>query len=133
MRFARTSPSTRAARKRRRISDIRRGIRGGGAMKRTGLKAVRVPAYGVKITKGLKGKVVGRAYLYVMTNDLHERPFGLMADVFVDPDHLGSEIGTALVNGVVAEGKRHRCYKLIAPSGQSRNRLHADCNEPGLH
>ena len=33
------------------------------------LKAVRVPAYGVKITNALKGKVVGRAYLYVMTND----------------------------------------------------------------
>ena len=94
-------------------------------MKRTSLKAVRVPAYGVKITKGLKGKVVGRAYLYVMTNDLHERPFGLMEDVFVDPDHRGSEIGTALVKRVVAEAKRHRCYKLIATSRHARNRVHA--------
>ncbi len=89
------------------------------------LKVVRVPAYGVKITKALKGKVVGRAYLYVMTNDLHQRPFGLMEDVFVDPDHRGSEIGTALVKCVVAEAKRRRSYKLIATSRHARNRVHA--------
>jgi GNAT superfamily N-acetyltransferase len=94
-------------------------------MKRTRLKTVRVPAYGVKITKALRGKVVGRAYLYVMTNDLHERPFGLMEDVFVDPDHRGSEIGTTLVKRVVAEAKRHRCYKLIATSRHARSRVHA--------
>ena len=94
-------------------------------MNRTSLKAVRVPAYGVKITSVLKGKVVGRAYLYVMTNDLHDRPFGLMEDVFVDPDHRGSEIGTALVKRVVAEAKRRRCYKLIATSRHARIRVHA--------
>jgi len=94
-------------------------------MKQTSLKAVRVPAYGVKITKALKGKIVGRAYLYVMTNDLHERPFGLMEDVFVAPDHRGSEIGTTLVKRVVAEAKRHRCYKLIATSRHVRTRVHA--------
>ena len=43
------------------------------------LKVARVPAYGVKFTNSLKGKVVGRAYLYVMTNDLHKRPFGLFS------------------------------------------------------
>src|SRR5260370_18134335 len=94
-------------------------------MERTGLKAVRVLAYGVKITMALKGKVVGRAYLYVMTNDLHDRPFGLTEDVFVDPDHRGSEIGTALVKRVVAEAKLRRCYKLIATSRHARNRVHA--------
>ncbi len=72
------------------------------------LKAVRVPAYGVKITNALKGKIVGRVYLYVMTNDLHERPFGLMEDVFVDPDHRGCEIGTAMVKRVIAEAKGER-------------------------
>ena len=58
-----------------------------------------------------------------MTNDLHERPFGLMEDVFVDPGHRGSEIGTTLVKCVVAEAKRHRCYKLIATSRHARNRV----------
>jgi GNAT superfamily N-acetyltransferase len=93
-------------------------------MRQTSLKAVRVPPYGVKITKTLKGKVVGRAYLYVMTNDLHDRPFGLMEDVFVDAEHRGSEIGTALVKRVVAEAKRRHCYKLIATSRYARGRVH---------
>src|SRR5260370_41661674 len=89
------------------------------------LKAVRVPAYGVKITSALKGKIVGRADLYVMTNDLHTRPFGLMEDVFVDPDYRGSEIGTALVKRIVAEAKRRCCYKLTATSCHARHRVHA--------
>ena len=49
------------------------------------LKVSHVPAYGVKVTNSLRGKVVGRAFLYVMTNDLHKRPFGLLEDVFVEP------------------------------------------------
>jgi len=89
------------------------------------LKTARVPAYGVKVTNSLKSKVVGRAYLYVMTNDLHGRPFGLLEDVFVEPDHRGSEIGTNLVKRVIAEAKRRRCYKLIATSRYARDRVHA--------
>ena len=89
------------------------------------LKAVRVPAYGVKVTNSLKGKVVGRAYLYVMTNDLHKHPFGLLEDVFVEPDHRGDEIGTTLVKRVIAEAKRRHCYKLIATSRHTRDRVHA--------
>ena len=30
------------------------------------------------------GKEVARAYLYIIKNDLHKEPFGLMEDVFVD-------------------------------------------------
>lgn len=89
------------------------------------LKATRVSAFGVKVTNSLKGKIVGRAYLYVMTNGLHKRPFGLLEDVFVEPDHRGGEIGTALVRRVIAEAKRRRCYKLIATSRYARDRVHA--------
>ena len=85
----------------------------------------KVPAYGILITRTLKGKVVGRAYLYVMTNGLHDRPFGFMEDVFVDPEHRGGEIGTALVLRVVAEAKKRGCYKLVATSRHERDRVHA--------
>ena len=88
------------------------------------LLAKTVPAYGVKITRVLRGKVVGRAYLYVMTNDLHTRPFGLMEDVFVDEEHRGGEIGTALVKRVLTEAKRRKCYKLVATSRHARGRVH---------
>lgn len=88
------------------------------------LQAKTVPAYGVKITRALKGKVIGRAYLYVMTKDLHQRPFGLMEDVFVEPEHRGSEIGTALVKRVLIEAKRRKCYKIVATSRHARGRVH---------
>jgi GNAT superfamily N-acetyltransferase len=45
--------------------------------------------------------------------------------VFVEPDHRGDEIGTTLVKRVIAEAKRRRCYKLIATSRHTRDRVHA--------
>ena len=48
------------------------------------LKVARVPAYGVKVTNSLKNKVVGRAYLYVMTNDLHH-PSGCWRTCLLSP------------------------------------------------
>ncbi|MEY4744540.1 MAG: hypothetical protein RL272_485 [Candidatus Parcubacteria bacterium] len=89
------------------------------------LKTENVAASGVKITRVLKGKAVGRAYLYVLTNGLHDRPFGFMEDVFVEPEHRGGDIGTALVMRVIAEAKKRGCYKLVATSRHERDRVHA--------
>lgn len=89
------------------------------------LAAKRVRAYGIKITRTVKGKVVARAYLYVMTNDLHDKPFGFMEDVFVEPELRGDGTGSALVRRVIAEAKKRGCYKLVATSRHERDRVHA--------
>ncbi|MDH3420391.1 MAG: GNAT family N-acetyltransferase [Gammaproteobacteria bacterium] len=60
------------------------------------------------------GLEVARAYLYLMTNDLYEQPFGLMEDVFVDVSCLGDGLGSGLVDEVIAAVKEANCYKLIA-------------------
>jgi GNAT superfamily N-acetyltransferase len=83
-----------------------------------------VNASGIKLFVTQDGKEVGRAYLYLMTNDLHERPFGFMEDVFVDDSLRGGGIGTALVNAVVQEAKKRNCYKLIATSRYARPKVH---------
>jgi len=83
-----------------------------------------VRANGVKLFIEKDGKEVGRAYLYLMTNDLHERPFGLMEDVMVDESLRGQGIGTRLVNALVEEAKRLGCYKIIATSRYSRPKVH---------
>jgi GNAT superfamily N-acetyltransferase len=67
---------------------------------------------------------VARAYLYLMTNDLHAAPFGLLEDVFVAESERGSGLGTALVNEVIAAARAAGCYKLIATSRASRPRVH---------
>jgi GNAT superfamily N-acetyltransferase len=60
-------------------------------------------------------KEVGRAYLYLLKNDLHSQPFGLLEDVFVDSGYRGTGVANELLAAVMAEAKGS-CYKLIATS-----------------
>lgn len=71
-----------------------------------------------------QNKEVGRAFLYIMYNDLHDRPFGLMEDVYVDDSVRGQGIGTQLVNEVIEMARNQSCYKLIATSRHSRTKVH---------
>lgn len=70
------------------------------------------------------GKEIGRAYLYVMYNSLHKEPFGLMEDVFINPDARGKGIGLDLIKRVIEGAKERGCYKLIATSRHSRPEVH---------
>lgn len=91
---------------------------------------------GVKLSvQDNKGKDIARAFLYVMHNDLHERPFGLMEDVYVSEagENRGKGIGTALVEQVVKTAREEGCYKLIATSRYSRERVHALYGKLGFY
>jgi GNAT superfamily N-acetyltransferase len=81
-------------------------------------------AKGIRFSVSGDGAEVARAYLYLMTNDLHEAPFGLLEDVHVAESHRGSGVGTALVKDVIAAAQEAGCYKLIATSRTSRPRVH---------
>lgn len=81
-------------------------------------------AQGIRFSiKGEAGEIA-RAYLYVMTNDLHDAPFGLLEDVYVDESQRGNGLGTALVKEVIAAARDAGCYKLIATSRTSRSKVH---------
>lgn len=81
--------------------------------------------FGIKmVIHDPQNKEVGRAFLYVMYNDLHDRPFGLMEDVYVDESVRGQGIGTQLVNKVIEMARNQKCYKLIATSRHSRAKVH---------
>lgn len=84
----------------------------------------KLPAEGIRFSASVDGVEVARAYLYLMHNDLHQEPFGLMEDVFVDESQRGEGLGTTLVNEVVATAKESGCYKLIATSRDSRPKVH---------
>lgn len=66
---------------------------------------------------------MARAYLYIMKNDLHKEPFGLMEDVFVDENLRGQGIGTELVKKVIKTARENKCYKLIATSRHENPRV----------
>lgn len=71
-------------------------------------------ATGVTLHYVRRGRTLGRATLFVLENDLHESPFGLLEDVFVDPSMRSRGIGAKLVQAVMREARRRGCYKLIA-------------------
>lgn len=79
---------------------------------------------GIKISMEENGKEVARATLYLMSNDLHPEPFGLMEDVFVDEELRGQGIGSELVNQIIEEARKENCYKLVATSRHSREKVH---------
>jgi GNAT superfamily N-acetyltransferase len=81
-------------------------------------------AEGIRFSVSENGNEIARAYLYLMTNDLHAEPFGLLEDVHVDEAHRGGGIGSALVRNVVAAALEAKCYKLIATSRASRPKVH---------
>ncbi len=81
-------------------------------------------ARGIRFSVNGPSGEVARGYLYVMTNDLHVEPFGLLEDVFVDESERGSGLGTALVQEVIAAAREAGCYKLVATSRASRPKVH---------
>ena len=86
-------------------------------------KSIKKNVYGVKISYQDGGREVGRAFLYVLKNDLHKKPFGLLEDVFVNEKYRGRGLGSKLVLAAVAEAKKRKCYKLIATSRSSKPEL----------
>jgi GNAT superfamily N-acetyltransferase len=67
---------------------------------------------------------IARAYLYLMHNDLHKEPFGLLEDVYVDEKYRGQGIGSKLIQNIIETAKERNCYKLIATSRSTREQVH---------
>mgnify|MGYP001607628722 CR=1 FL=1 len=87
-------------------------------------KTQNVSASGVKIILGENGQHIGRGFLYLLTNDLHQEPFGLMEDVFVEEAFRGKGYGEKITTAIIGEAKKRGCYKLICTSRFSNERAH---------
>lgn len=85
----------------------------------------RADAEGTKFFIERKGKEIARAYLYLMKNDLHEKPFGLLEDVFVQEECRNFGYGVKLIKEVIKTAKQKNCYKLIATSRFERENVHS--------
>ena len=81
-------------------------------------------AHGIRFSISGGDGEIARAYLYVMRNDFHDAPFGLLEDVYVDESQRGGGLGTRLVQEVIAAAREAGCYKLIATSRTSRPKVH---------
>lgn len=77
-------------------------------------------------------KEIGRAYLYFISNSLHKNPYGLLEDLYVEPSYRGNSYGTFIIQEVIRDCKYNRCYKLIANSRESREKVHILYKNNGL-
>lgn len=82
-------------------------------------------AHGARIAIADEGREIGHAYLYILKNDQHTEPFGLIEDVFVEEAARGQGAGRELLKALIEEAKKRGCYKLIATSRHGRNDVHA--------
>ena len=84
----------------------------------------KIMAGGIKFFIKDGKKEIGRAYLYILKNDLHKEPFGFLEDVLVDDNYRGQGLGTNLAQAVIKAAQKHGCYKLICTSRHSRSAVH---------
>jgi len=82
-----------------------------------------IKANGIILSIEDGGKEVAHAYLYILFN-LHDRPFGLMEDVYVAENSRSKGLGTKLVQELIKVAKQHDCYKLIGTSRYVRPKIH---------
>lgn len=87
---------------------------------------------GIKFSMVHEGKEVGRAYLYILKNDLHKQPFGFAEDLFLDEPLRGKGYGPQLMQAVLNEAKKRNCYKMIGTCRHTKPGLHKLYQKYGL-
>ncbi len=88
------------------------------------IKTKNIKSTGIKVICEIDKKEVGRAYLYIMKNDLHKRPFGYLEDLFVEKEFRGQGISKKILNKTFELSKENNCYKLVCASRYRKEELH---------
>jgi GNAT superfamily N-acetyltransferase len=89
------------------------------------LKKEEVPCIQIKFSiVDVNEREIARASIIIGKNELHDKQFGFMEDVFVVPDQRGKGYMSKVVKQVLAEAKRRECYKVIATARDLRPEVH---------
>ena len=67
-------------------------------------------------------EVWGWVYLYILYNDSHQEPFGMMENLYVEEEHRNQGVGSKLMAAVIAEARKQGCYKLIGTSRHTNDK-----------
>lgn len=86
----------------------------------------------IRLSAHENGEELGALYLYLIKNDSHKEPYGLLEDLFVKEPYRKRGIGSALVTEAVGECKRLGCYKVIGTSRMARKEVHQFYERLGL-
>ena len=88
------------------------------------IKQKTIDASGIKFFVEQAGEEIARAYLYILKNNPHDRPFGLLEDVFVGEAYRRQGLGGKLLKEVIKTAQEQNCYKLIGTSRFARPKVH---------
>lgn len=83
-----------------------------------------LPGKCIRISAMADDKEVGHAILYLIKNDLHDEPYGLLEDLMVDEAYRSQGIGKQLVQKIIDAAVKEKCYKLLATSRFEREHVH---------
>lgn len=86
--------------------------------------SVEKTAFAVKISVEIEGKVVAWCYMYVLSNDRHNEPFGFLENVYVEKEYRQQGIGKQLVAKAIEEARSRGCYKLLGTSRHTSTDVH---------
>lgn len=88
------------------------------------IKKEEIQSQAIKFTIEEEGKQAGRAYLYLIKNDLYDKVYGFLEDVFVEEEFRSKGMGTELLKAIIEEAKARDCIKLVGTSRYSRPQVH---------
>lgn len=68
---------------------------------------------------------IGHAYVFFITNDLHDKPYALLENLCVVQNERRKGVGNTLLTEVLKIARERGCYKIIATSRTQREDVHA--------
>jgi GNAT superfamily N-acetyltransferase len=87
-------------------------------------KHKKIKMQGIKISVEKDKQEIARAYLYILHNYPEKKPYGFLAEVSVDENLRGKGVGKKLINEIIEEAKKNKCYKIVATSRKSKPKVH---------
>lgn len=85
-----------------------------------------VNTLGIRISvTGTMGVEVGHAYVFFITNDLHDQPYALFEDLCVIASERSKGVGNTILTEAIKLATERGCYKILATSRTEREEVHA--------
>jgi GNAT superfamily N-acetyltransferase len=88
------------------------------------IKKSKIDLFATKLNILNEGEEIARISIIYIKNDLHEEPYALIEDLYVEEFYRGKGYARKLFEAAIEEAKKANCYKIIATSRYSRDKVH---------